>query len=154
MSQNSYDPGLDEVIEADEPSEAAEANGLSYRNGSVLLVLELNTEELPEGYGVEVVQEYSNGNLSLVEGYVPVENIRDLSNDTAVSYIRPPSQPVAQNDSREDPDGMNETPSNETDTTENTSDDNRSSERESADGFTVAVALLSVAVVALYARWS
>lgn len=154
MTESSYDPGLDEVIEAEDTSQVAEANGLSYRNGSVLLVVELGTNELPEGYGIEVVQEYSNANVSLVEGYVPVENIRNLANDTAVEYVRPPSQPVAQNDSR------NTTSDEDIDSdniSEGSSEENSSgnaSDGQPTDGFTAIVGLLSLAAVALYVRWS
>jgi len=161
MAERNYDPSLDEIIEADDPLQTAEANGLSYRNGSLLLVLELNDEELPDGYGVEVVQEYSSANLTLVEGYVPVESIRSLSNDTAVKYVRLPSQPVTQNteiDGSNKMNGaaMNDTGDNEVDATDGSSEENISndSDGEPANGFTAVVALLSVVAVALYARWS
>lgn len=151
MTEHSYDPGLDEVIESDDPSQTAETSGLTYRNGSVLLVLEMRgDDDLPDGYGVQVVQEYTDGKTTLVEGYVPVDNIRRIANHSAVRYVRTPAQPMPQTEPEPDTNSTGGTESNNL--SEPPSNDTETSD-EDASGFTGVGALLSVVLVAFCARW-
>lgn len=148
-NDRNYDPYLDDLIEAEDPSEVADSKGLNYKNGSVLLVIEIQDDErLPEKYGLETVQKYSKENVTLVEVYIDIDNIRDLANDSSVDYIRPPSQPVAVSQST----GNGSSDSTENENTSNTT--LNTSESQETNGFTAAVAVLSVAVFILYARWS
>lgn len=151
MTEHSYDPDLDEVIESDDPSQTAETNGLTYRNGSVLLVIEMRgDDDIPNGYGVRVVQEYTDGKTTFVEAYVPVDRIRGIANHSAVGYVRTPAQPMPQTEPEPD---MNSTEGTDRqNTSERPSNDTETSD-EDAPGFTAVGAILSIVLVALCARW-
>jgi hypothetical protein len=155
-TERGYDNSLDEVIEADDPTEAAETAGLTHRNGSVLLVIEMDGDSNLSAYDVDTVQKYTDGNRSLIEAYVPVGDIRKLANDTAVEYVRPPSQPVAQSPETGDTEATDNNTGAENDTETMPSEDpsENASDGESANGFTILAAFVSVTLVALYTRCS
>jgi hypothetical protein len=151
-----YDHSLDGVIEAEDPAEAAETAGLTYRNDSVLLVIETDGDSELSGYDIDPVQYYTEQNRSLIEAYVSVGNIRELANDTAVEYVRPPSQPVAQSPETGDTEATDDNKGAENDTGTVSSEDpsENGSDGESADGFTILAAFVCITIVALYTRWS
>lgn len=148
-SDRSYDPVLGELADADNPESFAESRGLSYDNGTVTVVMELETDaEPPDGYSVEVVQTYKDGNESLVEARIPIENVRGISQEPTVRYVRVPSTPVTTN-------GPVDESANETgdEIDENVSaNDTDSSPPEDSDGFTVLLALIATMLVVSFRR--
>jgi hypothetical protein len=84
-------PGLEsmlfDLVRASNRSAFADRHDLSYRDGAVLVVVELGDgESLPEGYATEVVDRRSGS----VAAYVPVDDLVDLAGESAVDYVRTP----------------------------------------------------------------
>jgi len=142
----SYDPVLGELADSEDPQAFAEQRGLSYDNGTVVAVIELEPgSDTPEGYSVEVVQEYEGSNESLVEARMPVEDVRSIASEEGVSYVRAPSTPSSMDT---DPD---------TDENNTTQTDNETKTRESSeesDGFTSVLAVVALLTAGYYVRWS
>lgn len=84
------DPQLYQLVIADNRSDYAEQQGLTYRNGSVQAVIELETgASLPERFAVDVELRHDR----LIQGYVPVESLVPLAKHGNVSAVRPPNKP-------------------------------------------------------------
>jgi hypothetical protein len=95
-STTTLDPTLEQLVEADDPAAYAETHGLAYRNGSVRVVIELGPNAtVPDDYDIDIEQEYRGPQQTLVQAYVPLQQLRPLAADPAVDYVRPPERGVA-----------------------------------------------------------
>lgn len=140
-----HDPVLDEIMNSSEPSTVAERHGVTYENGSVLVVVELGEDEqLPEGYDVEVRQRFEGAGENLVEGYVPIESIRGLSSEPSVEYIRVPAEAQPSQE-----DETSESPQEETDTDSEDTDE----EPQEQNGFTFLMAVASLTLLGVVHRY-
>ena len=150
MTDASYDPVFDEVIDADDREEAAERTGLSYRDGDLHVVVELHAdEEVPLGYDVEVVQETVVDNRTSVEAWVPVDDVRDLASEEEVERVRQPVGAVpARDDSGSDGKLENDTEGNETTQEEGDEEENDDDDDEPMPGFTYIAAFVALLLVA------
>ena len=93
-------PPLQELAAADNPEEYAVNHDFTHRNGSVEVVIELSEEtNLTESYGVDVESQFEHQGTILVQGFVPVDQLYSIANDSAVSKVRLPNTGVADNPS-------------------------------------------------------
>jgi ABC-type Na+ efflux pump permease subunit len=150
MTDTSYDPVFNEVIDADDREEAAESTGLSYRDGDLHVVVELNAnKEVPSGYDVEVVQETVVDNRTSVEAWVPVDDVRELASEEEVERVRQPVGAVpAQDNSGSDRETENDTEGNETTQEEGRNEEKNDDDDEPMPGFTYIAAFVALLLVA------
>lgn len=95
-STTTLDPTLEQLVDADDPAAYAETHGLAYRNGSVRVVIELGPNAtVPDEYELHIEQEYRGPQQTLIQAYVPLQQLRPLAADPAVDYVRPPKSGVA-----------------------------------------------------------
>jgi hypothetical protein len=90
-SAENLDPILVRLIDAADKDEFAERNGMEYRNGSVLVMV--NLEEgatMPQNYNVSEEMNYTGQGENLAQAYVPAGNLRPLSNESGVERVRLP----------------------------------------------------------------
>lgn len=73
------------------PAEYAATYGLYYAEGLVRVVIELKSqdESLPAKYSIQVESHYEN----IVQALVPIKELRRLSNEPQVKYVRTPLEP-------------------------------------------------------------
>jgi hypothetical protein len=89
---------LQELAAANNPEEYAANHGITYRNGSVEVVIELSEEmNLTESYGVNIESQFEHQGTILVQGFVPVDQLSLVANDSAVDKVRLPNTGVADN---------------------------------------------------------
>ena len=151
MTDASYDPVFDEVIDADDREEAAESTGLSYRDEDLHVVVELHPdEEVPSGYDIEILQETVVDNRTSVEAWVPVDDVRDLASEEEVERVRQPVGAVpAQDDSGSDGETENDTEGDENETIQEGEDEEENDDDdEPMPGFTYIAAFVALILVA------
>ncbi|MFC4448599.1 hypothetical protein [Halorussus aquaticus] len=96
----SLDSRLVRLLNATDRSAYAARNGLTFRNGSVLVIVELRQNRtLPAGFTEDVRTRHGR----LVQASVPASTLRSLADHANVSYVRPPRQPVTEAPSQETP---------------------------------------------------
>ncbi|NEU58432.1 hypothetical protein [Halorussus sp. MSC15.2] len=96
----SLDSRLVRLLNATNRSAYAARNGLTFGNGSVLVVVELRQNRtLPAGFAADVRTRHGR----LVQASVPASTLRSLAEHTNVSYVRPPRQPVTEAPPQETP---------------------------------------------------
>jgi len=89
------DPVLNRLRNASSPDIFASDHGLDVQGQSVLVVIESSTEQLPAGYNVQVqTMSVNSNNQTLIQGYVPISELRPLAQEPTVSYIRPPKEGI------------------------------------------------------------
>lgn len=83
---------LNEVISATDRSSVAAENGIQFRDGAVMVVIELrsgvNKSVLPEN-SVDITAEAG----TRVQGWVPVDGLADIARIDGVTFIRAPRTP-------------------------------------------------------------
>ncbi|TYT62842.1 hypothetical protein [Natrialba swarupiae] len=129
-------PVLHDLTDASDPEVYAHANDITYKNGSVLVVVELEGDrELPSGYDATVERSYSGGGKTLIEASVPVDQLRDLAAADDVEYVRPPQEavPMADDDPSTESDGTDTSNDLETESIEVDPDAESDPARDEAD---------------------
>jgi len=153
MTDANYDPVFDDVIDAKDREEAAEMTGVSYRNGNVHVVVEIGAdEEMPSGYGIDVVQESEGENTTLVEAWIDADDIRDIAAEDSVERVRQPigTLPATSETSPEETDGVDGDAEEEIEI-EGEGDGKEPDQDDSNEplyGFTYVVALLALLLAA------
>lgn len=145
----SYDPVFDELADSDDPESFAESRGLSYDNGTVTVVIELEEDaELPDGYSIRVVQTYEDSDEFLAEVRIPVENIRGIAEESTVRYVRVPSTPVKTPTDGPGDGRLNETEDDVREDENDSVEDTDGAPSEDSDGFTFLLAIVAFILVA------
>ncbi|MDZ7687957.1 MAG: hypothetical protein U5J64_04395 [Halobacteriales archaeon] len=153
MTDASYDPVFDEVIDADDREETAEEAGLSYRDGDLHAVVELHADkEMPSGYGIETIQETVADNRTSVEAWVPVDEVRDLASEEEVERVRQPVGAVPAQDNTGSEGTENGTEGDENETEGGGDEEENDDGDEPMPGFTYIVSLVAVLLVAFGLR--
>lgn len=89
----SLDPTLRRLVGASNREHYAETHGLTMRNDSVRVVIELSSSHsLPDGYQLTTETRQTVGTRTLVQAHVNVDDLMGLAADSAVQYVRPPKQ--------------------------------------------------------------
>lgn len=90
-SVENLDHMLVRLMNAADKDEFAERNGMEYRNGSVLVVVELEEgATMPQNYNFAEEMNYTGQGENLAQAYVPAGNLRPLSNESGVERVRLP----------------------------------------------------------------
>jgi hypothetical protein len=83
---------LNEIINAANRSSVAAKNDIQFRDGAVMVVIELRSEadtSVLSEYGVDITAEAG----TRVQGWVPVDNLADIARTDGVAFIRAPRTP-------------------------------------------------------------
>lgn len=85
------DSTLIRLMDASDKEEFAERNGLSYSEGRVKVIVEMEDgATMPRNYNTTKETNYTGQGENLAQAYVQIDNIRSLSNEKGVRYVRPP----------------------------------------------------------------
>lgn len=92
----SVDPVLVDLIESENRTRFAEENDLSYRDGRVKVIVELERNaSLPSGYNIAVEHTATGSRGELVQAYVDPDDLLRLGSEAGVRYIRTPQSAVS-----------------------------------------------------------
>ena len=90
---------LTQLVGASDKEGFAESNGISYRDGRALVVVEMEEgATMPGSYNTTEETNYTGQGKNLAQAYVPVTKIRPLSNEPGVKHVRLPLSPVPAGD--------------------------------------------------------
>lgn len=82
---------LFDLATAEDPNAFADAQDLeATRMARVVIRLADDADELPPGYTVIVEAEATTG----IQAWVPLDQLLDLAQESAIGYIRPPQEPT------------------------------------------------------------
>ncbi len=98
--QNNIEPTIHELINSTDRQSYAENHNIDYKNNKVKLIIELKENtHLPSQYNITEIQRYTGQRENLLQGYIPIDRIKNLSNHQNVIDIRLPmeAQPAKNN---------------------------------------------------------
>lgn len=98
-SNNKLDSNIKGLIESSDRKEYAKNHSIDYKNGKAKLVVEVKKNtDIPTGYNISNVMEYTGQDQNLLQGYIPVDQIKSLSGEENVKNIRLPMEAQPAND--------------------------------------------------------
>lgn len=88
------DPVLAGLIDAENRTRYAHTHGLAYRDGRVLVVVELDdNRSVNDRYDIRIEHRVTVSDGVVIQGYLAVDDIRPLVREPFVRSIRPPESP-------------------------------------------------------------
>jgi hypothetical protein len=86
------------LIKADDPVSYAKGHGITLKDGMVRVIITVDkdiiSQDLLSKYGLKDYQWIED----IITGYIPIDGLKELSEESAVIYIRPPVKFMRQED--------------------------------------------------------